>query len=374
MKHLTNPHRRNPAAAKATVTAAGFTAERFAAADRSIRARPGYAPTPLVRLQGLAARVGVRGVLVKDERCRFGLRSFKALGGLYSVAELARARLERGAAPADLVVACASAGNHGQGVAAGAQVIGARCTVFLPRGTVAARVRAIAALGAEPIVLDASYDEAVAEAARVSRQRGWMFVPDTSVHGDDEAPRLVMLAYGTLLREVDDELAARGEAPPTHLFVQGGVGGLAGALAAWSTVRWGERGPRVVVVEPQSADCLMQSALRGRATSTHRDLATAMTALACGQASPIAWEVLAPAARDFLTVNDAEVDELVQDLATPAGGDPAIPTSPSGAAGLAPLRALPRDPDLARALGLDSSSTVLAIVTEDALAGPGEIA
>lgn len=363
MRHLSNPHPLDPSAAAAAASSAGFGASRFAAADRAIRARPGYQPTPLLRLAGLAARLGLGDLRVKDERRRFGLRSFKALGGPFAVAELARARPGGAGDPAGLRVVCASAGNHGQGVAAGARLLGAPCTVFLPRGTAGARVAAIAALGAEPVVLDASYDEAVAHAARVAREVGGLFVPDSSIHGDEEAPRLVMLAYGTLLREVDDTLAAGGEPRPTHLLVQGGVGGLAGALAAWSAVHWGAARPRLVVVEPERADCLTRSALAGRPARSPGDLATGMAGLACGEASPIAWAVLAPSAGDFVTVSDAEVEAMVRDLAAPAPGDPPVATSLSGAAGLAPLR----DPALAAALGLDARARVLAIITEDVL-------
>jgi diaminopropionate ammonia-lyase len=364
VNHLGNPRRGDLAAVRAAADGAGFTAARFSAADAAIRARPGYAPTPLLRLDVLAARLGLGALLVKDERRRFGLRSFKALGGPFAVAELARAR---GATAGETVVTCASAGNHGQGVAAGARLLGARCVVFLPRGTAPQRVRAISALGAEPVVLEASYDDAVSHAARVARERGWLFVPDSSAHGDEEPARLVMLAYGAILREVDDALAAAGGQRPTHLFVQGGVGGLAGALAAWAAVHWGERAPRLVVVEPERADCLWASALAGRAARTERDLATGMAGLACGQASPLAWEVLSPATADFVTVSDAEVAAMIDDLAAPTGSDPAIRTSLSGAAGLAPLRALPADAGLARALGLGARSCVLAVVTEDAL-------
>jgi len=362
VNHLPNPRRGDPAAVRAGVSAAGFAAARFSAADAAIRARSGYGPTPLLRLDGLAARLGLGALLVKDERHRFGLRSFKALGGPYAVAELAR-----GATAGETVVTCASAGNHGQGVAAGARLLGARCVVFLPRGTAPQRVGAISALGAEPVVLEASYDEAVAHAARVARDRGWLFVPDSSAHGDEEAARLVMLAYGTILREVDDALTAAAGPRPTHLFVQGGVGGLAGALAAWSALHWGEHAPRLVVVEPERADCLWTSALEGRAARTARDLATGMAGLACGQASPLAWTVLSPATADFVTVSDAEVAAMIDDLAAPAGSDPVIRTSLSGAAGLAPLRALPAAHGVARALGLGERSCVLAVVTEDAL-------
>lgn len=372
MKHLS--YSRDTGAIRTPSTC--FSIERFAEVDRIIRQCPRYEPTPLLSLDQLATNYGVGSIYVKDERKRFGLRSFKSLGGPYAVMELARrwqsARVGREIkidsffAPdrvpmTALTVICASAGNHGQGVAAGARLIGATCKVFLPANTAMERRQAIERMGAEIVAVNADYDGTVSEASRQARERGWLFVPDSSLHGDRDAPELVMLAYGTILREAYEQMVAQQLKRPTHLFIQAGVGGLAGSLAAYSAERWDNEKPRLVVVEPSQADCLMQSAIDGMTSRTHQNLKTDMTGLACGYASPMAWEILSREVNDFVTVSDEEVARTLQDL---DAHDPPITTSLSGAAGLTPLRLSKADSTVAESLQLGMNSVVLGVITE----------
>jgi len=353
-----------------------FSMRRFYEVYNEIRKCPRYEPTPLLSLEQLAELYGIAAIYVKDERRRFGLRSFKALGGPYAVLELARQwQSERSGREIliddllkperqplkELVVICASAGNHGQGVAAGARLIGAPCKIFLPENTAEKRKEAIRVLGAEIITVGADYDAAVTEAFVQAREHNWLFVPDSSLHGDSAAPELVMLAYGTIIREAYDQILTQNLRRPTHLFIQAGVGSLAGALAAYSAEKWADERPRFVVVEPMQADCLMESAIAGTASHTRENLKTGMTGLACGYASPMAWEILSEKADGFVAVSDEEVNAVLKDLGE---HKPLVETSLSGAAGLAPLRLSRNNRTLAEALRLVPDSVVLGVITE----------
>jgi len=359
----------------------GFRSGDLNEADAFIQQCPHYRPTSLHHLDRLAGELGIGGLSLKDEGNRFGLRSFKGLGGPYAVITLACRRLQHEGhshllpkdllAAADgqmvsppareLTVACASAGNHGQGVAAGARLIGAACRVFLPAATDPARVEAIEAYGAEVIRVDALYDGTVAEARRQAEAGDWLFVPDSSIHGDREAARRVMLAYGTLMREAAEQMQADKGRAPSHIFIQGGVGGLAGGLAAWARRYWGEQRPRIVVVEAESADCLMQSAMSGGPARSAGNPSTELCGMDCAEASPLAWAILASTADHFLTVEDHVCQLMVTRLADQT---PAIHSSLSGAAGISPLPWIDHHQRLRDELKLDNQSHVLGVLTE----------
>lgn len=336
----------------------GFGARLSLAAARDARALiaacPAYRVTPLRRLDEVARAVGVAEVWYKDEASRFGLGSFKALGGAYAVALALAERLSRdgppvdaadlaaggGRAAASLTVACASDGNHGRAVAAGARRFGARCVVFLHEGVSPGRADAIRDLGATVVRTPGAYDQSVHHAAETCAQRGWILVSDTAETDTDPRPLRVMQGYTVLAAEVLDELAALSEKPPTHVMLQGGVGGLAAAMVAhfWEALG-GAHKPTFIVVEPERADCLLQSARAGepRPAST-TDLETVMAGLSCGEVSRVAWPLLEAGVEYFMTVADAAAVAAMRLLADVSNGE--IVAGESGAAGLAGLLAL----------------------------------
>jgi diaminopropionate ammonia-lyase len=265
-----------------------------------------------------------------------------------------------------MTVACASAGNHGRSVAYGARLAGIGCKVFVHSAVSEKRMALIAALGAEIIRFDGSYDDSVAETARQCTAKGWILVSDTSVLGPEEPPVLVMQGYTVLAQEIAAQMAL----PPTHLFLQAGVGGMAAAVAAHLALLWGERRPKVIIVEPDSAACFLESARAGRALRISGGPPTAMTMLECYEPSPLAWRVLAPLADHFLAIPDHEAQEIRTRLAAPYAGDPVILAGLSGCAGLAGLSSLAHDPDARARLGLNRQSRVLAVLSE----GPNDLA
>ena len=350
----------------------------FAAAQAEIRQWPGYAPTPLVALPGLAGRLGLGGIWYKDESTRFGLGSFKALGGAYAVfhhlASLIETATGRTPSAADMIagryrtvtenvtVATATDGNHGRSVAWGARLFGCRCMVYLHATVSHGREAAIRSYGAALRRTAGNYDDSVRQCAVDAAAGGWQVISDTSYAGYSDVPRTVMLGYGVMAAELLEQLPS--ELRPTHLFIQGGVGGLAAAVAAKLWQAYGPERPRIVVVEPENADCLHRSALAGRPTTVHGDLDTLMAGLAAGEVSLLAWKVLQRAANDFMTIPDAAAIAAMRALAAGLDGDPRIVGGEAGVGGLAGLIAATADARSRAALGLDEHSVVLLVGSE----------
>lgn len=338
-----------------------------ARARRAIAAWPGYAPTPLHGLPDLARAANVARIWYKDENERFGLHSFKALGGAYAVDALLAGQLERtpaadGAAP-PFTVTCATAGNHGRSVAWGARRAGARCVLYLHAAVSAEREAALRELGAEIVRTPGTYDDAVRQAARDAAAHGWQVVSDTAYPGYDRIPRDVMQGYTVLVDEVLAQLPP-GERP-THVFAQCGVGGLATALCAHLWEAWPDARPRTVLVEPEHAACFAESFARGESSELSGPLDTALTCLACAVPSDLAWEVLRAGADAALAIDDESAFAAMRALARPGGAErPALEAGESGAAGLAGALAAAHDPATRARLGLDASARILVVGSE----------
>lgn len=319
-------------------------------AMRAISAWPGYAPTPLVALPSLAASIGVASLHIKHEGHRFELQSFKALGGAYVVELWAAAAHD----PAQVTFTCATDGNHGRSVAWGARRVGAKSVIFVHETVSEGRAAAIASFGADVRRVGRTYDDAVRAADEAARINGWLLVSDTSYPGYDQIPRDVMQGYSVLPAEIE----AQGLAP-THVFVPGGVGGLAASVLAFAWERYGPDRPRLIVVEPERAACLLASARARRATTIGGDLKTIMAGLSCGEPSLLAWDILQPGADAFAAITDDAAAAAMRKLARLG-----MAIGESGAAGLAGLLAL--DQVKRSALGMDASSRVLIYGTEGA--------
>lgn len=365
--------RDNPwtAAQNAILSDAGLNA-----AFDAISGWPGYAPTPLVALPALAAELGIATLHYKDEGGRFGLGSFKALGGAYAVARLLKAELSKAlgrdvtmdevtrvAYPdlaARITVCCATDGNHGRSVAWGARNFGCACVIFIHATVSEARKTAIEAYGAEVRRCDGNYDDSVRVAQETATKEGWFVVSDTSYEGYMDVPRDVMQGYEVMAAEAFDAL----DTPPTHIFLQTGVGGMAAAVTALAVRRWGTRRPRIILCDPDRSACFLSSFRAGRPTAVEGDLDTLMAGLACGEVSALAWEILRDHADAVMALTDDAAVAAMRRLARPAGGDAAIVAGESAVAGLAGLAAALRDAEARALLGLDPSSRVLLFGTE----------
>lgn len=348
------------------------------AVARILARREGYSRTPLVALPGLARKLGLASLHLKDEGQRLGLGSFKALGGAYALMRLVQAeavsRLRRQVADdelfspdiraiaATMTFACATDGNHGRSVAQGAELMGARAVIFVHAGVSQGRVDTIAGFGAEIVRVAGNYDDSIAEASRVSEERGWTVLSDTSWPGYEHIPGLVMQGYTAIVREVLAELPE----PPTHVFLQAGVGGFAAAIAGHMAVLLGDDRPHVTVVDPSRAACLQASARAGRVVKVPETDPTVMAMLECYEPSLVAFRVLSRVADGFMTVEDEDALSVMNRLAEPADGDPPVVAGESGAVGLAGAIAVLRDAEEAARIGLGPNSRLLVINTEGA--------
>jgi len=352
--------------------------EAAATVSRFLSYRENNAETPLVALSALARELGVSSIHIKDEGFRLGLGSFKALGGAYAVIRLVLEEASRqllrpvdiselktpevAAIAKTMTVACATDGNHGRSVAQGAELVGAKAAIFVHSGVSDERVAAIGRYGAEMIRVAGSYDDSVREAARVATEHRWTIVSDTSWPGYERIPALVMQGYTAIIGEALRQLPE----PPTHVFVQSGVGGIAAAAAGHLAILLGDRRPIFTVVDPARAACIVETAKAGHPVVIQHGVPTVMAMLECYEPSLVAWRILSRVADAFMTVEDEDAVAVMKRLANPAGGDPAVVAGESGGVGLAGLIRAVGDPVSRAALQLGLHSRVLLINTEGA--------
>lgn len=340
-------------------------------------------PTPLWSLPGIAQKLGVAQFMVKDESTRSPLASFKALGAPIALVRLIlRTMPEKSFDPKGLItgqfkaelhdftVVSATDGNHGRALAAAAQSVGCKCVIVLHANVSVERESAIAAFGADIVRIDGNYDESVEYTAQVSKKHGWPVVSDTSYEGYETVPRDVMQGYGTIAEEVIAQTkdSTPGECPFTHVFLQGGVGGMAAGIASYLWEVYQDKRPTFVMVEPQQADCLFQSAVNGLASRATGSVDSVMAGLACGETSPLAWRFLENSIDFFQTISDENAISAMQLLAKGGPTDIPVIAGESGVAGLAALQLLAMAPHEAKTLGLNGESKVLIINTEGATA------
>ena len=336
-------------------------------------------PTPIYDLPDAAQRIGVGMISVKDESQRSSLGSFKALGAPIALVRfLMREHPEWEMAAVftgryrdalrEQTVISATDGNHGRALAAAAQDCGCRCVIVLHAHVSEEREAAISAYGAEIVRITGNYDESVVEAARLAQANGWQVISDTSYDGYEDVPRDVMQGYATIAAEAIEASAASGQAAYTHVLVQGGVGGLAAGVVAYWWEHAGAARPTFIVVEPEQADCLWQSAVHGQASVAQGTVDSIMAGLACGATSPLAWRFLDSSVDAFMTVSDDEAITAMRQLATGSEHDIPVLAGESGVAGLAALNQLAANKQQMAALGLDEHARVLFISSEGATA------
>ena len=355
-----------------------LSAEDAQAAFSEISSWPGYQPTSLRNLDKLAAHVNCAEVLFKDESERFGLGSFKALGGAYAVLCLVAQEYHRkhGESIAlgdirngdyqsftqQMMVTTATDGNHGRSVAWGAQNAGCRCRIYIHRDVSDGRKKAMESYGAEVVRIDGDYDDSVRLCAEESAANGWFVVSDTSYEGYMEVPRNVMAGYTVMATEIIQQASA----PVTHVFVQAGVGGLAAAICARLWMETGEQRPRFIVVESEHADCWLQSVRAGKMQTVSIDVETVMAGLSCGEVSALAWQVMQGCLDQVVTLADSQVAAAMQLFARGDMGGGKIEAGECAVPGALALMAIAKDESLRSEFGIDQNSRVLLLGCEGA--------
>lgn len=345
---------------------------------------PDYKVTPLTALPKLAEKLGISQMWVKDESFRFGLNAFKGLGCSYAIGkflcEQANIPVDKDAVTrlrspeirktlGQYTFITATDGNHGRGVAWAAKLLGHRAVIYMPEGTKAERFANIQALNAQVHILPFNYDDAVRAAAASAEENGWVLVQDTAWEGYKEIPTHIMEGYTTLAYEIEQQLIHYRGQLPTHVFLQAGVGSMAGAISAYFKERWGNDCPVIVVVEPDQADCHFQTAKAGdnQLHTISGKMNSMMAGLCCGEPNPISWEILEQCATAFVSCSDDCAAKGMKILGRPQTEDTAIVSGESGAVTtgvLAELLENPRYRDYRDKLGLHKDSRVLVISTE----------
>ncbi|MBP8639622.1 MAG: diaminopropionate ammonia-lyase [Oscillospiraceae bacterium] len=346
---------------------------------------PQYSNTPLAKLDHMAEYLGIKELYVKDESYRFGLNAFKVLGGSFAMAKYIAKQTGRKVSELtyDVLISdelksefghatffTATDGNHGRGVAWAANKLHQKAVIFMPKGTTQPRLDSILRENATATIEDANYDECVRMAAQAAAEtKNGVVVQDTAWEGYEEIPSWIMQGYGTMAMEADEQLSGYGCVRPTHVFVQAGVGSLAGAVQGYFANRFPEAPPVTVVVEAEAAACLYKSALSGDGSVkiVDGDMETIMAGLACGEPNYIAWDILKNHVKVFVACPDWVAANGMRMLAAPMKGDPQVVSGESGAVTMGLVASVLKDPQyqqLREAIGLNSESRVLLFSTE----------
>ena len=341
---------------------------------------PMYKPTPLAHLKETAAYLGLGDIYVKNESLRFGLNAFKVLGGSYAIGQYLARKLgkemedisydlltapETKAQLGDITFVTATDGNHGRGVAWTATQLGQKSVVYMPRGSAAARLNNIRTAGADASIIEGNYDDAVRLANRQAEEKGWVLVQDTAWEGYEDIPTWIMQGYCTMGLEAYEQLPEK----PTHIFLQAGVGSMAGAVTGLFSSIYGEDRPIITIVEPNKADCLYRTAEAndGERHFVTGDMNTIMAGLACGEPCSIGWNILADYADHFISCPDYVAAKGMRILGNPAKRDDRVISGESGAASFGCVAEIMTNPELAwlkEKLGLNENSRVLFFSTE----------
>lgn len=344
-----------------------------------------YEITPLVSLHNLAKKLNIKGIYVKDESYRFNLNAFKSLGGIYAIFKIVCQKLNLDDNKTtfedlqkphikeqlkDMVFITATDGNHGKGVAFAAAKLGCKSIVLMPKGSVEIRAEAIRQVGAyEVTITDLSYDDAVRKAAIMAKENNWYLVQDTAWDGYEDIPNYITQGYTTMANETYDQLQQYGIEKPTHLFLQAGVGSMAGGVLGYFANKYNGNPPITTIVEPKNVACIYKSALTndGRPHGVTGDLHTIMAGLNCGEPNTATWPILRDFASFYAACPDYVTARGMRLMATPLGNDKKIISGESGAVGLGLLSLLMERDELShirKAMNLNSDSVVLIFNTE----------
>lgn len=344
---------------------------------------PSYKETPLAELSRLSKALGVQDIYVKDESYRFGVNSFKPLGGAYSIGTYIAGRLgldiselsyEKMTSPevrtllGDITFVSTTDGNHGRGVAWTANRLKQKCVIFMPKGSSPERLKNIQAEGAEASITDLNYDDTIRMAAALAEEKGWVTVQDKDWEGYTDIPLWIMQGYAVMALEAFEELERMGKLP-THVFLQAGVGSMASAVTGFLADAYGSRCPKIIIVESEKADCYYKT-IRANDGNLHfvdGEMNTIMAGLACGEPTNIGWPVIRDYADYFVSLSDSITATGMRVLGAPLEGDPRVISGESGAVGLGLLYYIMTNPklsDFKQSLELDSDSIVLCFSTE----------
>ena len=313
----------------------------------------GYSPTPLLSLNKLSKELNLKNIFYKDENKRFDLKSFKALGGAYAVEKVTKGNK-------DIVVATATAGNHGRSVAWGARRLGLKCKIFISEFVSEARGQAMSDLGADVIKVKGNYEQSLIECIKQSTENNWQIVQDVAWKDYMLVPKYTMAGYSVMMREIIDQI---NNEKITHIILQAGVGGMAGAMIA-GVARYLDNIPITIVVEPDSAACVLESIRTGKVEKIDIKRESLMGGMSCGEVSLVPWEILKYSVKHCISLPDDDIGNTMKLLGNSSFSDQKIIAGENSAPGVISLIASCEDQNVKEKLHLDQDSNVLIVGCE----------
>ena len=313
----------------------------------------GYKTTPLIALNKLSKELKLKNIYYKDENKRFDLKSFKALGGAYAVEKVTQGNK-------DIVVATATAGNHGRSVAWGARRLGLKCKIFISEFVSDARGQAMSDLGADVVKVKGNYEKSLIECIKQSTENNWQIVQDVAWKDYMLVPKYTMAGYSVMMREIIDQI---NNEKITHIILQAGVGGMAGAMVA-GIARYLDNVPATIVVEPDSAACVLESIKTGKIEKIDIKRESLMGGMSCGEVSLVPWQILKNSVKHCISLPDDDIAKTMKLLGNSSFSDEKIIAGENSAPGVISLIASCEDRNIKQALKLDQNSNVLVIGCE----------
>ena len=312
----------------------------------------GYKPTPLIDLNKLAKNYNLNNIFYKDESKRFKLKSFKALGGAYAVEKIS-------AGNKNIIVSTATAGNHGKSVAWGAQRLGLKSKIFISENVSESRAKDIASFGAEIIRVRGNYDDSLKACIKQSGSNNWKIIQDVAWHDYELVPKLTMSGYSVMIKEISEQTNHY----ITHIFLQAGVGGMASAVIA-GVARYFKRIPKIIIIEPQSADCVLASIEKGKLTKVDIKKESIMGGMSCGEVSLVPWQIIKNSVNNCLSLSDDNIATTVAMLARGEFSNDKIIGGECSAPGIMSLIMSCNNKKIKQSLDLNEKSNVLLIGCE----------
>jgi diaminopropionate ammonia-lyase len=330
-----------------------ITKEQIDEAYSTISKWESYEATPLLLLNKLSKELNLNQIYYKDESKRFDLKSFKALGGAYAVEKVTKGNKE-------ITVSTATAGNHGRSVAWGAKRLGLKCKIFISEFVSEARGKAMESLGAEVVKVKGNYENSLIECIKQSTENDWQIVQDVAWKDYMVVPTLTMAGYSVMMKEIVDQI---NNESITHVFLQAGVGGMAGAMVA-GVARYLKNIPKIIVVEPDSAACVMKSIESGKIEKVQIVRESLMGGMSCGEPSLVPWKILKKSVNNCISLPDDDIGKAMKLFANASFGNDKIIAGENAAPGVISLIACCNDEKIRNSINLDSNSSVLLIGCE----------
>mgnify|MGYP001475106314 CR=1 FL=1 len=307
-----------------------------------------YSPTPLENLNKLSNSLNLKNIFYKDESKRFNLKSFKALGGAYAVENISENKK-------NITVSTATAGNHGRSVAWGAKRLGLKCKIFVSEFVSESRVEAMRGFGAEVFRVKGNYDNSLKECIKLSKKNGWEIIQDVAWKGYELVPKLTMAGYAVMMKEISDQIKKN---KISHIFLQAGVGGMAAAMIA-GCARYLEYIPKIIIVEPESAECVLKAVENNKIIILDIKKESLMGGMSCGEVSTIPWKIINNNCNFCISIPDDKISDTIKLLASSSFSENKLIGGECATPGIISLIACCNNIKLKEKLNLDKNSQVL---------------